>query len=108
MFAYLDMQMRFHGKLPSLPTPGANVLGKFRKTLAFQISHIAIDEAHLPDKWGKNKFRPKFLKIPQLRSMVPEAKVLALTATATKSAQEDIINLLCMLEVEKVTDSPDR
>ncbi len=74
----------------------------------FQISHIVVDEAHLPDIWGKNKFRPKFLKIPQLRSMVPSAKVVALTATATEKAQKEIIETLCMSDVETVRASPDR
>jgi ATP-dependent DNA helicase RecQ len=54
------------------------------------VSLIAVDEAHCISQWGYD-FRPPYLKITALRDLVPRAPVIALTATATKDVQDDII-----------------
>ncbi|XP_078328221.1 uncharacterized protein LOC111101565 isoform X3 [Crassostrea virginica] len=59
------------------------------------IQHIVVDEAHCVVSWGHD-FRPQFAKIPKLRSLLPEAKVLALTATATIKMRNEISRSLCM------------
>ena len=40
--------------------------------------------------------------------MLDKAKVLALTATATKKAQKQIISALCMVKPKVIAESPDR
>ena len=54
-----------------------------------KVSFIVVDEAHCISQWGYD-FRPSYLKIKRLRSLFPEAPVLALTASATKNVADDI------------------
>jgi len=53
------------------------------------VSLIAVDEAHCISEWGYD-FRPAYLNISELRSMQPNAPVVALTASATPVVVEDI------------------
>ncbi len=55
----------------------------------FNVSLIAVDEAHCISQWGYD-FRPSYLKIAELRDLLPDVPVLALTATATKKVVVDI------------------
>ncbi|WP_298115496.1 ATP-dependent DNA helicase RecQ [Flavobacterium sp.] len=57
------------------------------------INLIAIDEAHCVSQWGHD-FRPAYLKISKLKEFFPKVAFLALTASATKRVQEDIITQL--------------
>lgn len=50
---------------------------------------IAVDESHCISQWGYD-FRPPYLKIADIRTIVPKAPVLALTATATPEVVDDI------------------
>lgn len=61
------------------------------------VSLIVVDEAHCISQWGHD-FRPPYLKIADLRALVPAAPVIALTATATQSVCEDIIRYLAFRE----------
>ncbi len=54
------------------------------------INCIAIDEAHCVSQWGHD-FRPAYLKISDLKSYFPKIPFIALTATATKRVQDDVI-----------------
>ncbi len=54
-----------------------------------RVSFITVDEAHCISQWGYD-FRPSYLQIAALRSVVPQAPILALTATATPQVVEDI------------------
>ena len=50
---------------------------------------IAVDEAHCISQWGYD-FRPAYLKIAELRKLLPGVPVLGLTATATDNVIDDI------------------
>jgi ATP-dependent DNA helicase RecQ len=60
---------------------------------AFNISLIAVDEAHCISQWGYD-FRPPYLRIAALRNELRGVPVLALTASATKEIQKDICDKL--------------
>ncbi len=53
------------------------------------ISLIAVDEAHCISQWGYD-FRPSYLQIAELRALIPNVPVLALTASATPAVSIDI------------------
>src|SRR5438874_9534476 len=59
----------------------------------WNVSLIAIDEAHCISEWGHD-FRPEYRQLVKLRELFPETPVMALTATATKRVQEDIVKQL--------------
>jgi len=54
---------------------------------------VAIDEAHCVSQWGHD-FRPHYREIYQLRSSLPRAPIMALTATATQLVRNDIVEAL--------------
>jgi ATP-dependent DNA helicase RecQ len=60
---------------------------------ALDISLIAVDEAHCIAQWGYD-FRPPYLRIAALRTELPSVPVIALTASATKDVESDIIEKL--------------
>ncbi len=55
----------------------------------WKISLLAVDEAHCISQWGYD-FRPPYLKISDIRPLLPGIPVLALTATATPLVVDDI------------------
>lgn len=54
-----------------------------------RVCMIAVDEAHCISQWGYD-FRPSYLEIAEIRKIVPDAPVLALTASATPQVVDDI------------------
>jgi ATP-dependent DNA helicase RecQ len=63
---------------------------RFRERLEqMNINLIAVDEAHCVSQWGYD-FRPSYLKIAELRKMLPDVNIMAVTATATERVVEDI------------------
>lgn len=54
-----------------------------------KVSFFTVDEAHCISQWGYD-FRPSYLKIADIRSIKPDAPILALTATATPAVIDDI------------------
>ncbi|XP_052087859.1 putative ATP-dependent DNA helicase Q1 [Mytilus californianus] len=72
-----------------------------------KISHIVVDEAHCVVQWGHG-FREKFTELVKLRSMFPNARMLALTATATTKMQNEIRKQLGMKSALTVQSSMDR
>ena len=59
------------------------------KLRRMHISLIAVDESHCISQWGYD-FRPAYLQIAEVRTLLPGVPVLALTATATPQVVEDI------------------
>uniref|UniRef100_A0A672YB18 ATP-dependent DNA helicase n=1 Tax=Sphaeramia orbicularis TaxID=375764 RepID=A0A672YB18_9TELE len=57
------------------------------------LSYLAVDEAHCVSQWGHD-FRPDYLKLGDLRARLPGVPCLALTATAPKNVQDDILKSL--------------
>ena len=59
------------------------------KVKQMKVCMIAVDESHCISQWGYD-FRPSYLKIAAIRDFLPDAPVLALTATATPEVVDDI------------------
>ena len=57
------------------------------------VSCVTIDEAHCISEWGHD-FRPDYMEIAAFRNRFKNAVCLALTATATKQVQADIVKNL--------------
>ena len=58
-----------------------------------KVSLLAVDEAHCISQWGYD-FRPSYLRIAEIRSLLADTPVLALTASATDLVTKDIISRL--------------
>lgn len=58
-----------------------------------KVALITVDEAHCISQWGYD-FRPSYLRIAELRKYLPDAPVLALTASATAKVVDDIMDKL--------------
>ena len=54
-----------------------------------RVCMIAVDESHCISQWGYD-FRPSYLRIADIREILPDVPVLALTATATPEVVDDI------------------
>ena len=54
---------------------------------------LAVDEAHCISQWGYD-FRPSYLRIKEVRKLLPDVPILALTASATQMVAEDIMRQL--------------
>ncbi|MBK9773556.1 MAG: RecQ family ATP-dependent DNA helicase [Candidatus Obscuribacter sp.] len=96
---------------------------RFRALIAsINVSLLVIDEAHCISQWGHD-FRPQYRNMKAVIEQVPDATVLALTATATPRVQKDIVDNLGLpmtvvlgdfdrpnlrLEVEKCENAADK
>lgn len=54
-----------------------------------KVCMITVDESHCISQWGYD-FRPAYLKIAEIRTLLPSTPILALTATATPEVVKDI------------------
>jgi ATP-dependent DNA helicase RecQ len=70
-----------------------NKLVDFLRSLPVPVAQIAIDEAHCISHWGHD-FRPEYLMLAGLKDHFPNIPVIALTATADKLTQKDILEKL--------------
>lgn len=79
-------------------SPEGLASSKIRELLTspdLKIACITIDEAHCVSQWGHD-FRPDYLDIKTVRRLLPNAVMLALTATATEHVRKDICENLGM------------
>ena len=58
-----------------------------------EINFLVVDEAHCISQWGYD-FRPAYLEIKEIKKLIGDVPVIALTATATKSVADDIMRCL--------------
>ncbi len=59
----------------------------------WKIVALAVDEAHCISEWGHD-FRPEYRRLKEVRQLIADIPVLALTATATERVREDIVKQL--------------
>lgn len=66
-----------------------------------KISFLAVDEAHCISHWGHD-FRPDYMRLNELRTALGNPPCIALTATATKRVQDDIVARLKLRDPARV------
>ena len=71
------------------------------------ISFLVVDEAHCISQWGYD-FRPAYLEIKGIQELIGDIPVIALTATATKSVAEDIMDKLSFRERNVISSGFER
>ena len=67
-----------------------------------EIVLMAVDEAHCISQWGHD-FRPDYTRTAEIRSLLGNPTTIALTATATRDVQTDIVNQLGLSSAEVET-----
>lgn len=72
-----------------------------------QVSLLAVDEAHCVSQWGHD-FRPEYRQIPEFHERIGRPPLMALTATAKPSVQQDLLEQLGIPGARMYKASADR
>ncbi len=72
-----------------------------------KVALFAVDEAHCVSQWGHD-FRPEYVRLGELREVMPDVPMIALTATADVHTREDIVKRLSMKRAKRYVSSFDR
>ena len=72
---------------------------------AMNINLLTVDEAHCISQWGYD-FRPTYMRIAGLRDQLTGVPILALTASATKTVQQDICEKLLFGKTQQRFQQP--
>ncbi len=74
---------------------------------AAKVGLFAVDEAHCLSQWGHD-FRPDYLRLGQVRVDLGSPRTIALTATATRQVQDDILQSLGLPDARRFVRGFDR
>lgn len=81
---------------------------EFQTTMAGRrVDLLAVDEAHAISTWGID-FRPSFSRIADVAALFPDARKLALTATATPETELDIRRVVGLKDPVRIFIDPTR
>ncbi|WP_084420492.1 DNA helicase RecQ [Henriciella litoralis] len=115
----LDSSMSFEEKTEALNAAGRGEMdllylspealstGLAGRLAQFNVSVIAIDEAHCVSQWGHD-FRPDYRALGRLKAMFPGVPRIAVTATADARTRDDILRQLDLTEPHTHVASFDR
>jgi len=97
------------GELDLLYVAPERLLTKtFLKRLeSVKVGLFAVDEAHCVSQWGHD-FRPEYVRLGELREIMPDIPMIALTATADEHTREDIAERLGLKKAKRFISSFDR
>jgi ATP-dependent DNA helicase RecQ len=93
MAARLDAAQRGDIKLLYVAPERFDAEGFRRRLASIPVSLLAVDEAHCVSEWGHD-FRPSYLRLREVRALLGNPPVAALTATATEEVRADIVRQL--------------
>ena len=79
---------------PELAMASCDKLAALSKSVG--IALVAVDEAHCISEWGHD-YRSEFLRLGELRAVLPGVPFMAVTATATPSVRDEIQKRLRMV-----------
>jgi len=72
-----------------------------------RVDCLAVDEAHCISDWGHD-FRPEYRKLAEVRSLLKDTAIIAMTATATPRVRQDIIKNLQLKNPQELIASFNR
>ncbi|MDX2190221.1 MAG: ATP-dependent DNA helicase RecQ [Bacteroidota bacterium] len=64
-----------------------------------KVGLLVVDEAHCISQWGYD-FRPSYLLVNELRTLIPDVPCIAVTASATPEVEKDIVEKLHLKDVQ--------
>jgi ATP-dependent DNA helicase RecQ len=107
MAARLDAAQRGEIKLLYVAPERFDADGFRRRLADLPVSLLAVDEAHCVSEWGHD-FRPSYLRLREVRQLLGNPPVAALTATATEEVRRDIVRQLGLREPAVLVTGFDR